>query len=275
MRATFTIDEPALRALERHETYAHALPRREVRDLGDALLLADPLDPDIFWNRLVSVRWPEGPAAFDARLTETIALFGILDRRPHVWPSPAHNRPADLTARLMAFGFHDVGGGHLMVLANPDAAPSVAEDELEPGVTVELTHATRDPGPLAREAAGVLAEAFDAEPGRQHDLAADLARSLSDRRVALAVVRVEGAAAAVAKATTFDGVTYLSSVGTRVAFRGRRLGELATRAAIAQGRTNGARSAYLGVFSGNASALRLYERIGFVSIGESPDLVLG
>jgi ribosomal protein S18 acetylase RimI-like enzyme len=274
VRSTFAIDEPAMRALERHETWAHALPRREVRDLGDALLLVDAFDPDIFWNRMVSVRWPDNHAAFDARLTEAIALFGLLDRRPHIWPSPAHNRPTDLAARLAAFGFRDVGGGHLMVLANPDAAPPIAPAELPPGVTVDLIHATPDPGPAARDAAGVLAEAFDAEPGRVHDLAADLARSLSDGRVSLAIVRVDGEPAAVAKATTFDGATYLSSVGTRIGLRGRHLGELATRAAIAHGRTAGATRAYLGVFSGNAPALRLYERLGFASIGESPDLVL-
>lgn len=264
-----------MRALERHETMAHAIPRREVRDLGDALLLVDALDPDVFWNRLVSVRWPDEPAAFDARLTEAIALFGLLDRRPHVWPSPAYNRPADLADRLAAFGFRDVGGGHLMVLARPDAAPPIAAGELPPGVTVDLVHATPDPGAATRDAAGVLAEAFDADPGHRHALAADLARSLADRRVAVAIVRVEGEAAAVAKATTFDGATYLSSIGTRIGVRGRRLGELATRAAIAHGRAAGAATAYLGVFSGNAPALRLYERLGFASIGESPDLVLG
>ena len=31
---------------------------------------------------------------------------------------------------------------------------------------------------------------------------------------------------------------------------------------------------YLGVFSGNHAALRVYDRLGFASIGESPDLLL-
>jgi GNAT superfamily N-acetyltransferase len=275
MRVSFPVDEPTMRALERHETLAHALPRREVRDLGDALLLVDALDPEPFWNRLVSVRWPSGPAAFDARLADAIALFGILDRRPHVWPSPAYNRPDDLVRRLLAFGFRDVGGGHLMVLTDDAAAPPVRDAELGRGVTLELVHGTHDPGPPSVAAAGVLAEAFDAAPGREHELAGDLARGLADARVALVIARVEGVAAAVAKATTFEGATYLSSIGTRQAFRGRRLAELATRAAIAHGRARGASIAYLGVFSGNVSALRLYERLGFATIGESPDLVLG
>lgn len=275
MRVSFPVDEPTMRALERHETLAHALPRREVRDLGDALLLLDALDPEPFWNRLVSLRWSSEPAAFDARLADAIALFGILDRRPHVWPSPAYNQPGDLVRRLLAFGFRDVGGGHLMVLTDDAAAPPVRDDELGRDVTLEVVHQTHDPGPASVAAAGVLAEAFDAGPGREHELAGDLARGLVDARVALVIVRAEGVAAAAAKATTFDGATYLSSIGTRQAFRGRRLAELATRAAIAHGRDRGASVAYLGVFSGNVPALRLYERLGFATIGESPDLVLG
>jgi RimJ/RimL family protein N-acetyltransferase len=43
--------------------------------------------------------------------------------------------------------------------------------------------------------------------------------------------------------------------------------------AVAGGRLAG--RTYLGVFSGNEPALRLYSRLGFASLGESPDLVLG
>jgi RimJ/RimL family protein N-acetyltransferase len=31
--------------------------------------------------------------------------------------------------------------------------------------------------------------------------------------------------------------------------------------------------AYLGVFSGNEAAIRLYSRLGFATVGESPDLL--
>ena len=74
------------------------------------------------------------------------------------------------------------------------------------------------------------------------------------------LARVDGEPAAAAKATTFDGFTYLSSIGTRAAFRGRGLAGLATRHAIALAGGADRGVAYLGVFSGNEPALRVYER---------------
>ena len=104
MTRLIDLDDATVLALERHETHAHAIPSREVRVQGDALVLFDPRDPDPFWNRMVSVRWPAEPAAFDRRLAEAITLFGILDRTPHVWPSPVHSAPRDLVERLRAHG---------------------------------------------------------------------------------------------------------------------------------------------------------------------------
>jgi ribosomal protein S18 acetylase RimI-like enzyme len=268
------VDEATLRFLERHETLAHALPVRAVRDLGDALLLTDPLDPDPFWNRAVSLRWPRGSSAFDRRLAELLALFAILDRRPHIWPSPGHNQPGDLVARLESHGFTDIGGGHLMVLADPARAPHPTHEEVEPGTELELIHETEDPTAAAEDAAHVLVEAFAADPGRRDGLADDLALSMSDPRVAVVIARVGGVAAAVAKATSFDGATYLSSIGTRPSYRGRGLGSLVTRAAVAHGHAMGSRWQYLGVFSGNAPALSLYGRLGFATLGDAPDLLL-
>ena len=264
-----------MRRLERHETDAHAIPSREVRDLGDALVLYDPRDADPFWNRAAAVRWPDEPDAFDRRLTEALALFGILARRPHVWPSAVHGRPSDLVARLEANGFRDIGGGHVMVMRDPAACPPVAARELPGGVSIRTLARAGDALPGDVEAvAGVLADSFGAPPWRARELAADLARTLDDPRIALVLARVDGEPAAVAKATTFDGLTYLSSIGTRPAFRGRGLGGLVTRDAVVAGVARGAGLAYLGVFSGNVTAFRLYERLGFATIGESPDLLL-
>jgi ribosomal protein S18 acetylase RimI-like enzyme len=270
-----TVHDAAMRALERHEARAHAIPGREVRDLGHAVLLWDPADAEPFWNRIASVRWPADDAGFDRRLTESLALFAALGRRPHVWPSPAHGEPADLVTRLAKHGFRDTGGGHVMVLDDPSACGPVRLTELGRGVTLHAIRtaadaAEGDPG----EVGLVLAESFGALPGRAAELAADLRRTLDDPRLVLVLVRVDGEPAACAKATTFDGLTYLSSIGTRDTFRGRGLAGLATRHAMAVSGAHEPGSAYLGVFSGNEPALRLYTRLGFSSVGESPDLLL-
>ena len=274
MTRQFEIDAATMTAIERHELHAHAIPSRETRDLGDALLLHDPVDRDPFWNRLQAVRWPEDPAAFDRRLAETLALFAILDRQPHVWPSPVHAGPADLALRLQANGFVDIGGGHLMILANPDAAGPVHPAEVPRGVELQVIASPGDVLPADLEDAGfVLATSFGAPARRAGELARDLSTTLPDPRVVLVLARVDGVAAATAKATTFDGWTYISSIGTLPGFRGRGLGALTTRQVIATARAFEPGTPYLGVFSGNDVAIRLYERLGFRSVGQSPDLL--
>ena len=270
-----TLDDATIRTLERHETQAHAIPSREMRDLGDAYVLYDPRDRDPFWNRMASVRWPEAPDAFDLRLAEALALFGILGRVPHIWPSPRHSAPADLADRLRANGFREAGEGHVMVLPDPaSAATPVPADALGAGVTLHAVYTAEDARPGDIDDVGlVLAESFGAPPGRAAELAADLRLTLADDRVLLVLARVEGEPAAVAKATTFDGFTYLSSIGTREAYRGRGLARVVTRQAMALG-SRGSRYAYLGVWTGNEPALRVYGDLGFASLGVSPDLLL-
>jgi ribosomal protein S18 acetylase RimI-like enzyme len=269
------LDDATVLALERHETNAHAIPSREVRDLRDALVLFDPRDHDPFWNRMVSIRWPVEAAAFDRRLAEAITFFGLLGRTPHVWPSPVHSSPNDLVERLYGVGFRDVGGGHVMVRPDPGTVQPIHPTELGTGETLTAIRRAADasPGDVA-DVAFVLAESFAAAPGRAAELAVDLRLTLDDPRITLVLARVDGEPAAVAKATSMDGFTYLSSIGTRHAFRGRGLGGLVTRHAIATGGGRDSRYAYLGVWSGNLPARRLYERLGFASIGEAPDLLL-
>ncbi len=270
------IDDTTMRAMERHETSAHAIPGREVRDLGHAVVLHDPRDADPFWNRMASVRWPDDDEGFDRRLTEALALFAALGRRPHVWPSPAHSRPADLAERLETNGFHAHGAGHVMLLDDLAGSPPVRASELGSGVTLHAIRTAADAGATDCDELGVvLEESFGALPGRAEQLAADLRLTLDDPRVLLVLVRVDGEPAVSAKATTFDGFTYLSSIGTRGAFRGRGLAGLATRHAMAVAGVREAGRTYLGVFSDNTPALRLYTRLGFVSLGESPDMLLG
>jgi ribosomal protein S18 acetylase RimI-like enzyme len=271
------LDRDTMLFLERHETRVHGLPGREVRDLGDALLLHDALDREPFWNRAAAIRWPDDPAAFDRRLAETIALFGVLDRIPHVWPRPAFNEPADLVQRLLANGWEDAGGGMLMLLTDPRPAAEAARERLPDGVTIERLRGMS--GERARLAAAdfssVLAESFEVEPGRQTAIELETLAMWDRPEVEAWLVRVDGEPAAAAKRTTFDGASYLSSIGTRPGFRGRGLARLATAAATAAGPTDEVRWTYLGVYTENLPAIQLYRRLGFETVGEAaPDLLL-
>jgi ribosomal protein S18 acetylase RimI-like enzyme len=270
------VDAGVLRFLERHEARVHALPGRQLRDLGDAILLHDPLDREPFWNRVNAIHWPDDGRAFDRRLAETMALFATLDRIPHVWPRDALNEPADLAERLVAHGFADVGGGHVMLLA--DAEPSIvaAGRRLPRGVTMERFHGLAGDARI-RAAAGiarVLVESFDVEPDRRAPIELETEVLFDLPELHACLLRVDGEPAAAAKRATFDGATYLSSIGTRHAFRGRGLGALVTAAVTADAVAEGSRWTYLGVFAGNDVAIRLYERLGFVRLGPpAPDLL--
>lgn len=244
-------------------------------DLGDGLALFDPLDREPFYNRLSGPRWSDDPAAFDRRLAEILALFAIHDRQPHVWPSLGSSQPGDLVARLEANGFRDVGGGHLMVLDDPAACLPPTPDELPAGTTLTTMSAGSPPEPGDIEAyAAVSVGSFDAPPEMVARLVEEALPTLADPRFVRVLARIDGQPAAVTKMTTFDGLTYVSTVGTLAPFRGRGLAGLTTRAAIAAAGGPAAAIPYLGVLSDNAPALTVYRRLGFVPVGESPDLLL-
>jgi ribosomal protein S18 acetylase RimI-like enzyme len=79
----------------------------------------------------------------------------------------------------------------------------------------------------------------------------------------------------VARRATFEGASYLSSIGTAGWARGRGYGALVTQLASADSLALGSEWTYLGVFADNAVATGVYERSGFERVGEScPDLLL-
>lgn len=270
------VDPEMMRFLDWHEARAHAVGGREVRDLGDAILVHDPDDRDPFWNRLSGVRLPEDGGAFDGRLAELLALFAGLDRRPHIWASPLHQRPADLGSRLVGHGFRDVGGGLMMVQSDPGALDRTPT-ELD-GVSLERYRLPPegDRGRLAIETAGLLVAAFRVDPLVRGRLVIDLERSLEAPELTLYVARVGDTPVATAKRLSFDGASYLSSIGTRPGWQGRGLGALATAEACRDALEIGDAWVYLGVFSENRRARALYERLGFAVLGEpAGDYLLG
>ena len=271
------LDPDTMRRLLLHEARVHAIPGRVLRDLGDAILLHDPVDPEPFWNRLEGLRWPVDADGFDRRLTETLVLFASLGRQPHIWASPLHDAPVDLAARLIANGFRDMGTGELMVLTDPGPARSTLARPVPADVTIERMAGLS--GAAARAASeavvNVLLDAFEVEASRRAGIEAETVASLRHPWFTHYLLRFGGRPAAVARRATFDGASYLSSIGTAGWARGRGFASLVTRMAAADGLAATCAWAYLGVFSENTGAIGVYERAGFERVGQScPDLVL-
>lgn len=271
-------DATTHRRLLRHEAEVHAIPGRELRDLGDALLLHDPTDPEPFWNRIEAIRWRVDPAAFDRRLAEIGVLFATIGRQPHIWLSPPYDEPPDLVARLAANGFEDMGKGLLMVTRDDrPARQALATRPLAAGATLErMSGLDGAEAVAAAEAiAGVLVGAFGVGDERRASLSVEIMGSLADPRFTHYLVRYEGVPAAVARRATFDGLSYLSSIGTATSARNLGLGRFVTATATVDGLEAASEWVHLGVFADNAGARSLYEGLGYVVSGEpGPDMFL-
>ncbi len=276
-RLVDAVDAATMRRLLEHEARVHAMPGRDLRDLGDAILLHDPKDPEPFWNRLEAIRWPSEPDAFDQRLSEVLILFASLTRQPHIWPSPAHDTPGDLVQRLEANGFRDMGAGCVMVLIDPGPARRGPRRPPDPSVRLERLAGLEGKAVAAAVSAvaPILSDAFDVEAHRRTGVEAETAASLANPAFMHYLARLDGEPAAVARRATFDGASYLSSIGTASWARGRGLGELVTLAAAGDALAAGSDWIYLGVFSENEGAIRLYRNAGFEMVGRpAPDLLL-
>ncbi len=276
-RASPPIDAATMRRLLLHEARVHAVPSRDLRDLGDAILLHDASESEPFWNRLECVRWPADPVGFDRRLTEMLVLFASLGRQPHIWASPLYDAPTDLVARLAANGFRDMGPGAFMAVTDPAPSQAAAAAQIPAGVTIDRL--SRLVGGAATTAAtdivDVLIDAFEVEPARRPGIEAETVASLAHPWFTQYVIRVERRPAAVARRATFDGASYLSSIGTAGWARRRGLGSLVTRVATAEAVATDSEWTYLGVFADNAVAIGLYERSGYARVGEAvADLML-
>jgi ribosomal protein S18 acetylase RimI-like enzyme len=273
--------DPALaRRLLLHEARAQQSLGRELRDLGDGWLLHDPADPEPFWNRIVAPEWPDEARAFDRRLDEVITLFSTLDRLPHVRPLPIGSRPPDLAERLMGAGFHAVGADRRMVLVDPAPCRSVA-DRFRPRDGARLTIDRQPNGSTdhrngwATDASIVLAEAFSVDPLRRVALETDVLACVARRGCSILLLRDDGEPVALARRATVGDGSYLSSIGTRPAWRGRGYGTLVTSVAVADALLAGSELVHLAVDLDNERARRFYEGLGFGVVGDVvPDLLL-
>ncbi len=287
------LDSALARRLVLHEARAQQTASRELRDLGDGWLFHDPNDAEPFWNRLIAPRWPSEPAAFDRRLDEVVTLFATIDRLPHVRPLPVGGEPADLASRLQAAGFEWLGADRRMVLVEPERAGGhllSAEARTDAAFGRGLVSVSRS-GPVAgdgpdrlpwserrrwaRDASLVLTDAFSVEPGRRAALENEVLVCISRPGCSMLLIRIDGEPAAVGRrASTADG-SYLSSIGTRPAFRRRGLGSLATALLLRDAAAEASPVVHLAVEADNEPGRRLYEALGFSVIGDpAPDLLL-
>jgi GNAT superfamily N-acetyltransferase len=170
----------------------------------------------------------------------------------------------DERARRLFAANEALAQGHGGVTAT-SIATGLARSTIDRGIA-ELRSTRNDLGPRLRRPGGGRKSAVTHQP----ELPAAPEKLIEDGRV-----RVDGQPAAVARRATFDGASYLSSIGTASWARGRGFGDLVTNAATADAVAAGSEWTYLGVFADNEPALRLYRRAGFEVIGDpSPDLLL-
>lgn len=255
------------RRLAAHELAIHASGTRELRPLGDAVLLIDPTDPEPFWNRIAAPDWPADAAAFERRLDEVVTLFATLGRLPHVRTLPLANRPVDLGARLVDAGFRLVGADRSMVLEDPGPCLALART-LSARSGLRLEHVGRGPELGAMAVARLLVQAFDVETDRMPGLGAETIAAGRRPGGAVLLLFDAGIPAAAGRRITVDGGTYLSSIGTVPELQGRGLGSLVTAVAVAEALEEGTRFVHLLVEATNRTAIGVYERLGFVSLGE-------
>ena len=263
----FGLSRETLRSLEIHPARAVAIPGRGWRDLGDAVLLFSASEKEPFFNRLTAVRWPEDPRAFDARLTDTNELFVALGRKPYVWAIPDLSTPRDLIARLAANGFVNQGGGYDMILVRePEGAREVP---LPTGAVLERWNcpSAQDRPGVTRALARVIGESFHIPESRHTNLTAEVELTLQQPSFHAYLLRIDGEPVATGERYSFDGASYLSSIGTRPAWRGRGFGSLITLALARDSVASGFDLVYLGVYADNTRAIRLYERLGFATLG--------
>jgi ribosomal protein S18 acetylase RimI-like enzyme len=263
----FGLSPETLRFLECHSARAIAIPGRGWRDFGDSLMLFSGTERDPFFNRLIGIRWPQDPAAFDRRLAVARELFGALDRKPYLWVAPGWSTPTDIVERLAANGFVDQGGGFDMLLVDDPGVP--LERSLPRGAVLEKHNcpSTAERYSLAADLATVIAESFHIPDARRNNLIVEIALTMEQPRFHAYVLRVDGEPVATGERYTFDGASYISSIGTRLAWRGRGFGRLITQTLARDSIADGIDLIYLGVYADNARAISLYERIGFRMLG--------
>jgi ribosomal protein S18 acetylase RimI-like enzyme len=250
--------------LERHEGRVAGATGRRFVDLGDAVLVHDERATEAWRTWLGDVRWPTAGGAFDRRLTDALALFATIGRRPSVWVQPGASTPPDLAGRLLADGFTPAESAYRMRLAVDARVALVAALE-RPGLDVTVIAAPAIDDIAVADAAQVMAAAFGV--GRPR-LVREVQAVLAVPGATLALVRAaSGEAIGAGRSFALDGAAYLSAIGVRPGWRSRGVGRVVTAALAAAAFEAGSRTVHLGVAVDNVPAWRAYAALGFQAVG--------
>lgn len=250
-------------ALERIQTYVrrYAAERREVQRIGPFLGTFGRHSSGPYLNYAVPDDRSEPTAG------EIAAFVHAYERRrlrPRVELMPV--LAPDAVVALAESGFRSEGTFSLMActiqslreVAQPEGTEVVmVEDDQQCKTMLEIRH-----------------EAFG-EPGRVTDADVARARSTVDNGGVAAVVRHSTSGEAVASGAClvpYDKVTELTSIGVRPAWRRKGVGAAITATLARAALIGGSEIVYL--TPAHDEGERLYERVGFVRVGDSLHLGL-
>lgn len=250
-------------ALERIQTYVrrYAAERREVQQIGPFLATFGRHSNGPYLNYAV----PDDRS--EPTRGEIVSLVRAYEKRhlrPRVEVTPV--LAADATAALAEAGFRSEGVFSLMA-CTMESLREVAQPDATEVVLVEDARQCRAVLEIRQEAFG--------EPGPVTE--ADVARALTTVRsggvAAIVVDTTSGdAVASGACLVPYDAITEVTSIGVRSQWRRRGIGAALTATLARAALLAGSEVVYL--TPAHDEGERLYERIGFVTVGESLHLGL-
>lgn len=273
MAAPVSIPGLHVRELLALEAGAHRWPGREVRPVAGGILVHDPEDPEPVFNRLIDPIPPDRAEDWPGWLDGIEGMFGMIDRRPHLWV--VDEPEGSSIPRLERAAYRRVGTSRYMALADPGPCRAVGASPPGDGVSVErVVRPTGGAWRLAGDIAFVIGEAFELEPALRILIEADVRRMLEVPAIGFVLARRDGEPVAVARRTTDGDGTLLAAVGTRREHRRGGLGRLVTAVAVLDALEAGSRIVYLGVEDDNLAAQAMYAGLGFAfAAGRVVDLL--
>jgi ribosomal protein S18 acetylase RimI-like enzyme len=250
-------------ALERIQTYVrrYAAERREVERLGPFLATFGRHSSGPYLNYAVP---DDGCLPSLGEIADVVEAYEGRRLRPRVELAP--RLAPDATVALAEAGFRSEGAFSLMSCTDE----SLREVEQTEGTRVVLVEDDR----LCRDVLEIRHEAFgEPDPVSDADVARAWSSILNGGVTALVVDSESGEGlASGACLVPYDGVTELTSIAVRPAWRRRGIGAAITASLARAALLAGSELVYL--TAAHDEGERLYERVGFITVGESLHLGL-